>query len=384
METNNVDSNPYLTLMAEEMAVNMYDLDEAIRFLKCDFPIRTVKEELERVIEYCADNLNVTNDELVKMLKEKCGVVNVKNWLSGKSKLLSKESALKIAFTLQMDSNEASKFLMQSCWLDGFYMRDYNDVIYRYCLDKKMGYEQAEELIKEHSYLDNQPNPDAANEIQSGVRITEYLDRKLKTVSTLDELNHFIEQNQEYFGSFRRQAYEKFMVLYNTEKYYSPYKFGDIPTDEEICKEIAMSIPSLKGRQAIISNVLKKITEDALSRTTLSEIIGKNKNHGKITEVKRKHLILMWLYVNAGNPDYGDDEFLNRDTAFRECIMDINDKLLEPCGMPLLDSRNPFDWIVMNALHYAYFSGGNKDDGDDTVGRINGVMTKLFKRSIEC
>jgi hypothetical protein len=387
MQINDDICVPALTDFAEKQAQGMADINEIIRFLHDDFPIRTIKEELEKEIELRVAALKTTRDEIIRNLRKKCGEVNVNNWLSGKAKALTKESALKIAFALQMSAKEASWFLMQSCWLDGLYMRDYKDVIYRYCLDGKLEYKQADALIKQHIYLDNLPNPDPVENDVFGERLTEFLDRNVQRISSVDELNEFILKNKPNFGSFRRSAYKKFMELYNTIKNYDAIRempgTDDYPTDEEICRLLAMNIPSLKGKQSIINTVLKKIAEDALPRTTLTEIIGKQelRSNKKITEVKRKHLLLMWLYVKAGNPDYS--EYSDRQAAVAECIYTINDDLLEPCGMPLIDLRNPFDWVIMNALNCAYFTGADEDEGGDTVERINKVMEQLFKRMDE-
>ena len=398
------------------------DKEENItRYFKEDFPIRTVKEELERVIDEKATKSGCSHDKIVKVLKKKCGDTNVNNWLNGKAKALTKESALKIAFALEMTYMETSWFLMQGCWLDGLYMRDYKDIIYRYCLDNKMDFTQAQTLIEKHSYLDN-ANPNINTIVGSmtvgtttkfekasmgaASAVTNVLDERAKTVSGLDELDIFLEQNREYFGTFRRKAYEKFMELYTGIKNSIVDKPADVPTDEIICDLIAMGVPSLKGKKAIVNDVMKKIAEDALSRPTLSEIVGrqpikrKGDDVGKITEVKRKHLILFWLYLyNPELADIGDNKndrdskdldskvreseiTKYKDLAFEECIDDINDNLLEPCGMPLLDPRNPFDWVVMNAIRHAYFSDDDSSDSD-TVSRINRVMALLFDRSRE-
>ena len=89
----------------------------------------------------------------------------------------------------------------------------------------------------------------------------------------------------------------------------------------------------------------------------------------------------MWLYAKAGTPDYG--EYADNQAAFAECINIINDDLLEPCGIPFLDPRNPFDWIIMNALYYAYYTVEDEDEKDDTVERISKVMEQLFQRGNE-
>jgi hypothetical protein len=377
------------TVVAEEMATSTYDIDEVILIIRDDFPIRTIKEELEKEIARKAhelaaipDEYEAKRDELENLLRKKCGNVNVRNWLSGEVNSISRNSALKIAYALQMSPNEAEWFLMQSCWLDGFYLRDYKDMIHRYCLAKKIDIQQAKDIIKNHSYLDNIPNTNIIESALNGERATDFLDRTSRKIETVDDLNAFIKQNKDLFGSFRRKAYEKFMEYYNTIK-----KSDDLPSDEEISKIIAMGIPTLRGRQAIVNDVLKRISENALTRPMISEIKTKTEikrkrdNYTKITEVNRKHLILIHLLVYGGNPDFS--MYTSKEAAFAEAIININDDILEPCGMPLLDFRNPFDWVVLNALHYAYYSDDPEDvdvEDTDVVERINALMDKMFDR----
>lgn len=382
------------TNYAEEQAKNMDDIDTVIRFLYDDFPIRTVKEELEREIELRADELEVTHEEVIKVLKKKCGDVNVSNWLGGKAKAFTKDSAIKIAFAMQMSASKASWFLKQSCGLDGLYMRDIKDVIYSFCLNAKMEYSLAEDLIEKYKGEVNNPNPDPVVSEVIGERITTFLEKSVVKASTINELDDFIIRNLAYFGTFRRKSYECFRELYDeickTEKSFNVIREGTVsaeePNIEEIFEQISMKIPSLRGRKSIISDVLKKIAEDAISRTTISEIVNKNALRAgkKITEVKRKHLLLMWLWVKSGTPDFF--EYPNIQTAFDECVRVINDDLLEPCGMPRLDPRNPFDWIILNALNYAYFSGTDEEDEEDdidTIERIKAIMERLFSGSDE-
>ena len=389
---NNAELALGRTDFSEKRAKEMDNIDEIIRFLRDDFPIRTVKEELEKEIELKMAIDKTTHDEIIKKLRNECGDVNVANWLSGKAKALTKDSALKIVFALQMSAKKASWFLMQSCWLDGLYMRDIKDVIYSYCLNGGMGYKRAIELIEKYASKDYAPNPDPAASDVFNLRLTEFLDKRVNQISSDDMFDDFISKYKSYFGSFHRHAYEKFMDLYSTIKNFDKVRTWEradhqadyVTKDEEVCKLIRLNIPSLKGQQEIIGDVLKKIAEDTLSRTALAEIKGKKelRQSKKITEVKRKHLLIMWLYVKAGTPDYG--EYPDNQDAFAECINIINDDLLEPCGMPLLDPRNPFDWIIMNAIYYAYYSTVEDDDEkDDTVERICRVMEQLFQRGNE-
>ncbi|MCL2165446.1 MAG: hypothetical protein FWH55_13910, partial [Oscillospiraceae bacterium] len=206
-----------LTMIAEEMAYDTFDIDEIVQYVCADFTIRTIKEELERLLERKASELSSNPDEveqrlteLKKTLQKACGEQNVRNWLNGKPNRISRDSALKIAFALKMNEKEADGFLMESCWHDGFYMRDYKDVIYWFCLKHKLDYNQASELIDAYAFLDNK-NPDAKKLASSGERMTDFLGDEAKVTSSIEELKSFIEQNQEYFGSFKRRAYEMFM-----------------------------------------------------------------------------------------------------------------------------------------------------------------------------
>ena len=210
MQYNNNDAGSALgrTDFSENRAREMDNIDEIIRFLCDDFPIRTVKEELEKEIELRTAAGEITRDEVIKRLRKECGDVNVTNWLSGKAKALTKDSALKIAFSLQMSAKETSWFLMQSCWLDGLYMRDAKDIIYSYCLNRKVGYKRAIELIEKYASKEYAPNPDPASSDVFNVRLTEFLDKRVNQISSDDMFDDFIIKHKSYFGSFRRHSYE--------------------------------------------------------------------------------------------------------------------------------------------------------------------------------
>jgi len=57
--------------------------------------------------------------------------------------------------------------------------------------------------------------------------------------------------------------------------------------------------------------------------------------------------------------------------SYKSSVIALN-KLLDKCGMPRLDSRHPFDWLVMNAF---YVSEKSKDD---TINRMKVLYEKIF------
>lgn len=362
-----------LTEITNGSARSIHKIDETKKIIKKGFPIRTTAGELRKLLRSISESTNTPQENLEKTLKDAVGAQNFSNWWTGKVSI-SRQSAIKIAFALKLDAIAAQNFIVKSCWHEGFYIRDYKDLIYLFFLDNKLPYDDAQTMIQRHAALDIQ-NPDVETSMPPGSgRITEMLERQYaKNVRTVDDLAVFLEKNSVRFGSFRRKAYEKFTKMYEMLKNTNE---SDAPTDDEICKMVLMNIPSLKMYGGITNEILVKIAENTLPRSGLSEIINKtvDKKTDKISQVNRKHLILIWLLIYGGRPDFASTE--EAETTFEECIEIINLDLLEPCGLPMLDPRNPFDWLVINALYYCHFA---KDEDDaDAVERIRLVIGELF------
>ena len=370
-----------LTSYMEEKATSVFDLDTTMELISKGFPIRTFSEEFKRTIYKKALSIDIPQEDLIKRLKVDLGAQNFSNWWNGLSKsgkpiAISRENAIKIAFYLEMDVAEAQQFLTHSCWHDGFYLRNYKDLIYVFFLDNKLNYSDALEMIKKHSALDN-PNPDIKEVpalLPGNERITDKLKKQLENnVTTVEELDLFLKHYASYFGSFHRKAYEKFIKLYDLIKNANDL---EATTDDEIVESVMKNTLALKDRGKITNEILVKITENIFG-SKLSEIINKSVNNGTIVQVKRKHLILFWLYLYGGTPEL--DDIPEAQNAFEECMHIINYKLLKVCGMPILDARNPFDWLVINALYYCHFA----DDDVDAVERIHAVMDTLFQERDE-
>jgi len=361
----------------EEMskkAESMIDLDEIINVIKRNFPIRVFNEEFKKIVTQKAQAANEPLEVLKNKIKQEAETGNFDYWWNH-SVAVRRDKAIHIAFLLGMDSKEAHDFLMLNCWHDGFYLRDYKDLIYAFYLDNNLPYADAIEMIKKYSHLDI-PNPDvemvvhkqasAKSDGAKRERITDKLRTQYeKNVSTKDELEMFLKENEECFGSFRRLAYEKFIKMYTLLKNEGePY----VPTDTEIYNRILMNIPPTKS--GITNKILKRIAEHNLQRTGLSEIKKKSKTH-----VNRKHLIMIWMLTYGGNP--GIENISEAYAEFKQCKNILDYELLNLCGMPKLDSRNPFDWLMINALYYCHFN----DDDKDAVDRISKLMDALFNEA---
>ena len=381
------------TQFAQNTAFWTFDLDDAVRYLSEDFPIRRIDEVLANAIKQKAQERNTTEEEMKSVLRKALGskARSLRNWLiPGMVKSISRESAIQIAFALHMSYEEAEGFLKR-LWLDGFYMRDVMDVIYRYGLENRWSYEPTTKMVQAFAYLNHcNPEPDGSDAVHRE-DLTRYLNALYENaVNTVKDLENFIKKNEQFFGTFRRKAYERFKELYDQlEQEWDDVAHLDIELDVyaeeaqaytrdtvsmgELCDVIVKGIPEMKKRGT--NTIIRRcITEHIPTRTVMSEIINKSERDGKITQVDRKLLILAWLSSEDG--DMLDFQSGNAEDDLKEHLNVLNIDLLEQCGMAALDPRHPFDWIVMNSLYCAYILG----EKDKAVDDVEDRMKKLIER----
>ena len=372
--------NLNLTKYAAEM-VRTTELAEVITFLKQKFPVRRIDEVVNTEIGIKAKSLGIPVDEMKDILRARLGSENeenLDNWITpGAVDSIERVSAIKIAFALQMNVVDAEAFLGR-CWHSAFYPRDVKDVIYRYGLDMGWNFDEAQRLATVFANLD-QPNIDPiSKDDEMYDDLTDFLRNeydRLKGVDfSEDRLKAYITENKEFFGSFRRKAYERF------DEYYSALRQGWGATDDgkrvkplttnQICDLIVKSIPAMRKKKTK-TFLSKLISENVPARTTLAEVRSKYERSGRVTQVDKKLLILAWLTSEDGEIlefDEGDEE-----AAFED-HRDMLDDLMGYCGMPALDYRHPFDWIVMNALFCAY----SPDIDFDAEERLQDLIDRLL------
>jgi hypothetical protein len=403
-------NNP--TQWAKHMAFHTFAPDDAVCLLETDFPIRRIDEELGKVIKQKARKDKTTEDAVKAALIKKFGPQNVGNWLEHGTKLrITREKAIEIAFVLQMTYEETEAFL-KFCWLDGFYRRDIKDVIYSHCLEKGWSYDMANEMIEGFSYLDfGNPDPEISKSFQdrldvAEMRLTEFLSAQARSAQTKEELEEIIRQNEQYFGSFRRKQYERFMELckqlmkelsdvaeldYVLESSLLLEEFmRDTVTEEELCDFIVIGIPEMRerGPNTLIRSLISQKIPD---RPAFSEIRTKyervtkrkSKRDGEITEVReitevdRKLFMLVWLASEEGFIN----NFLISDDAEVDFIehMEVLNDHLKAHGMAELDARHPFDWIVMNSMRCGYILDEEKKNKwiEEIDERMRALVEKM-------
>ena len=385
------------TQIAQDMAFQTFDLDEAVRYLNEDFQIRRVDEVLSWAIRIKAEeratargvataDIKTVEAELKKNLGQD-NEENLKNWTTPrKTKSIDRESAIKIAFALRMSHSQTDD-LLKKFWHDGLYLRDLRDVLYRHGLENGWTYNETIKIIDDFAELDHN-NPEVDNNMEAADGLTKYLDIQSSSAGTKEELEAFIRQNKEFFGSFRRKAYVRFKELYDElkgEKDFNagidyainkeagetkPYARKKVST-KQLCSEIVKGIPEMK-KKGTNKALCQLIAEHIPTRTAMSEIINKYERNGNTAQVDRKLLMLAWLACEDGK--ILDFNMGQEDEAFEDHIGMVND-LLDFCSMPMLDARHSFDWILMNTLSCVYRS--NMGDDADIEERLQSFINRL-------
>jgi len=256
MDENSKNEVGVETRWAGFMSTEAMEIEDALKFLNEDFPIRSLGETLREAVGFYKHGkwVEVPTDEARSVLLETMGKgfsSKINSWLPAEDtssscinadssgiyadnndnqadgngnqvEKITKDSAMQIAFALKMTLKDAETFL-QRCWLDALYLRDVKDVIYRCGLICGFSFSEANVLIDKFSWLDipNIPGSGHGSEDDSASNgLTQLLVRELEgaTISCPEDLRSFVIKHKGLFGSYRNRAYCKFMELYSKVK----------------------------------------------------------------------------------------------------------------------------------------------------------------------
>ena len=347
-----------LTYALEQNALNEYVLENALKYVNDEIVLRDSGEELRNVI--AGKNADM------KSLKARFGPANIYNWMRGRR--ISRGKAIELCFALKLDIYEAEIFLQKSCGHDWFHLRNYKDIIFYFCILNGLPYETAMEFIDEYSHL-NSINPSEEN-LNTGHSLTFLLKQEIADFETEGELRDFFDKNKELLGSFNNTAYSHFKSFFDqAQKSETQYRIAERERNkdsedaikyehekvsfDEMCDKMRLGIPTNLDKNKL-THLQQMLYEDVPNRPTITVIYHKSQDkNGKITQITRKPLIIVWMMANEIK------EFASR-------VAELNG-VLESCGMPKLDSKNPFDWIVLNSLE------------SDGVPRMEAIVQNIFE-----
>ena len=283
----------------------------------------------------------------------------VRNWEQGKNAPTSREDLFRIAFALSLNEEEASG-LLGMCTDYGIHYRNGRELTYAYCLRRGLSYEQAAELYA------SLPDPDRS----AAGKPARFSDTQqiVSVFAGVQDDREFIRLYEEYldsFGTLHQRAWNYFdrffqvLVSPDGEERYSIEKAAQT--------YLSLHMPSGSRRQeyTLIQRMLKQGWPNA---TKLKNICAHRE------DVPRKLLLLLYIITeNVLDDAYDelDETYLSPEELFEEHWWRVN-LMLRECGMPTLDPRNAYDWLVLYSLN----SGVGQDEAMGE--RMEAVIAALF------
>lgn len=295
----------------------------------------------------------------------------VRIWFNNKIQYLSKKSALQLIFALQLPLDEAEELLWR---LSGekFHWRDPKDIVWLFAIAHEMNYREACALLTRLDSVCQLPK----NTIDDLSTRTESIMQIVRQLQTEEELQAFLIESAPRLGRFHNTAYSLFMDFINLLK---TAQLNDLmPADRQMTiSEIVTTYlyNNLIPRTHRISK--KKDSSDDILKDAIQRDIHENwpdefalsRMINRQIDVTRKVLILLFLACDGGESDYGDFSEGTCEDIFEDSYARLS-TMLSDCGFPPLDSRIPFDWMVLYCM--------TTDDRTGIDRNISDFLSEIF------
>ena len=369
----------YTSFMYDLATSPQLTLKAAVELLYKDAHVRTVKDTLSKVAGIPTEERGKLQNFLTDALmdtdsgRKRDNVARkVRMWLADDVRFLRKDSAIQLCFAFKLSLKESENLMYRLCG-EGFHWREPRDIVFINALMWGWTYEQSSEYLfelKQEGLLE-------ISSVGNADKFTGELREMIQQISSPEELKTFFRENKQNFGTFHNTAYQLFTGFLNLLS--EPNDLILPPDDEKrVAKErysirnimncylYEQFIPRLKkaakGNKQVEESVLTALQED-IRQNWPDEITISRMQHRKV-DVTRKVLVLLFLatdgglseYANRkdGNPDkfaddLEDEDDLPSDLYFEDMYSRMNSMLIE-CGFAPLDSRSPFDWMVLYCM----------------------------------
>lgn len=265
----------------------------------------------------------------------------IQNWIGGSCKPGSREDVFRLAFALRLTEDQTS-ILLGFCSDYGIHYRNGRELIYAWFLRRGLNYRQAHDFFLTLPSLTpgTPPAPAAAS-------VTHELRKTFGLIQTTQELRAAYIANLPVLGTFHLRAYRYFQRYLNHLIQPSPNRGGEQDYSLETVMEryLSLHMPSGKNR-ANYTLTQKLIKRNWPNATALKNIRAQRE------DVPRKLLLLLYIITeNVTDESYTelDEDYLTLEERLDDHWWIINAMLLD-CGMPPLDPRSAFDWLILYAL----------------------------------
>lgn len=332
-------------------------LDQAVKCLKRDAHLRTVGETLYQYSNIPKDDSKALQSFLTERLlanspsgaKTDSVSRKIRMWLGGNIQSISKQGAIQLCFALGLSYEDANQFLHRICG-EGFHWRDPEELVFLYALREKMTYPQA--LTLRDNIAEKKLLVSGRGDSET---FTELIRQNAEHIANVGELEDFLRQFQGQLGSFHNTAYALFRDYLNLlcapeiDDLLDPEKKLSVrEVTATYLHETIISRFKKNAKQTTVEPILSALQRD-IQQNWPNEIILSRMLHRE-TDVTRKTLILLFLATDGATAfDDPDDEFPEEDEDFESRYARLNAMLCD-CGFSPLDSRSPFDWMIIYCM----------------------------------
>lgn len=317
----------------------------AAEYLKAErIVLRSFGDTLKQL--YPADDLSFRLNAAFLSDKMDRASVNkkVRNWLSGQNRPTNREDIFRIAFALDLSEGQLN-FLLGLCTDYGIHYREGRDVVYAWFLRMGYGYSDARTFF---DALPPTPRFDRVPE-SSTSHLTHELQNAFQLIQTTEELRECYIANLDKFGMLHMRAFsyvEKYLdQLIHPAAAWGGLREPDYSLEAVMEQYFSLHMPSGKNLSGY-SVVQKLLKHNWPNATSLKNIRARRE------DVPRKLLLLLYVVtenVVDGNYNELDEDYITIQEKLEDHWWTLN-AILTDCGMPLLDPRNPSDWLVLYAI----------------------------------
>ena len=331
---------------------------------------------------------------------------NVRNWLNGKTSKIGKEDAFILSRVLHLSIERTDEFLKLLLG-EGIHWRTPEDIVWAYSIVQDLEPSETLGLLDRVKTLNITPKADLLTNTNS---YTNEVYKKLEPVlyGSQEELFVFLENERMNLGYFHNTAYGLFVQF--MELLQEGFSDSDIETlfrqmtqkekkkkeeDEQARRETEQKKGEALGQHAYLQKdrpvtdgdtelyqpepmTIRDVLETYMYRKLIPAIQKDNEKSvdtislirrsirqswpdefmlsrmkNRQIDVSRKVLILLFLATDGSNSDFAemdeDEDILMEDDAFRDIYIRLN-LMLQSCGFQMLDTRSPFDWIILYCI----------------------------------
>lgn len=348
----------FTRLMYDMATSQSLTLAQAVEQLKRNAHPRTIRDTLARYTHMISDDEKALSDFLIERLlahspsgtKRDNVRRKVQMWLRGDVQSISKQGAIQLCFAFSLSPEDAKPFLYRTCG-EGFHWRDPEELVFLFALRNAMPYPEAlalrDRMSEKKLFVSGNRDKNT---------LTDLIQQDAEHITSAEELEEYLRQNRERLGSLHNTAYALFREYLNIlcepeiQDFLDPDKKISIREvtatylHEALIsrfKEASKGTP--EAEKPILSALQRDIQQNWPDEIALSRMLHRR------ADVSRKALILLFLATDGATETLDDDDLPEEDEDFESRYARLNTMLCD-CGFAPLDSRSPFDWMIIYCM----------------------------------